>query len=784
MRSNPGAASHLSLLCVCALLGPGLAPLALGQVRSGVDPGRLERIDTVVEQAIDDGLLPGAVVLVWHQGQTVYHRAFGHRALVPRLEPMSPDTIFDLASLTKVVVTTTAVMMLVEEGQVRLRDPVSRHLPGFERHGKDGVTVEHLLTHMSGLRPDLPLDEEFDGYDAAIARALDERPVSAPGESFTYSDINFFLLGDIVARVSGLSLDEFAERQIFRPLAMRDTRFGPLSQAIERTAPTESCRPLGWPCGGGDGSMLRGTVHDPTARRMGGVAGHAGLFGTARDLARLAAMLLSEGTLDGVRLLSPLTVRRMTSPATPAAMGDVRGLGWDIDSRFSSNRGDLFGRGSYGHTGFTGTSMWVDPASDTAVIFLSSRVHPDGAGNVTALRGTVATLAAAAIHEIELASDAPGPVRLGVDRLVEEEFERLAGTRVALVTNQTGRATDGTSTIDLLHTTPRVDLRRLLSPEHGIRGDVDDIIEDSIDPGTGLTVHSLYGDTRRPSPEMLEGLDAIVVDLQDVGSRFYTYATTMAYVMEAAAIHDIRVVVLDRPNPITGLAVEGPLLEPELFGFTGTLSMPIRHGLTMGELARLIAFERGTTANLEVVPMSGWRRGMWYDETGLRWIAPSPNLRTVNQATLYPGIGAIEQSNLSVGRGTDAPFERVGAPWIDGVKLAEALNARQLAGVRFYPVEFVPASSRYAGERCGGVSLIVTRRRSLRPVRVGIEVAAAIHRLYPARFDIDAMTRLLGSRKAVARLKAGDDAADIASGWSDGDRAWQERVAPHLLYRR
>ena len=786
MRSNLGAASLHSLLVACLILALSPAPAGFRPVPGYMAPGPLGRIDTVVHGAIGDGLLPGAVVLVWHQGRTVYHRAFGHRALVPRRESMTPDTVFDLASLTKVVATTTAVMMLVEEGQVRLRDPVSRYVAGFERHGKDAITVEQLLTHLSGLRPDLPLDDEFEGYDVALDRIIDERPATAPGERFTYSDLNFVLLGDIVARVSGQSLADFADSRIFQPLGMRDTGFGPLrsSRAADRTAPTEACRPLGWPCGDAGVPFLRGIVHDPTARRMGGVAGHAGLFGTARDLARFAAMLLSDGQVDGVRLLSPLTVRRMTSRATPLHMRDVRGLGWDIDSRFSSNRGDLFREGSYGHTGFTGTSMWLDPASETAVIFLSNRVHPDGGGNITALRGRVATIAAAAVEGIDLAPNASGVVRSGIDRLVDEQFAMLAGMRVALVTNQTGRARDGTSTIDLLHRTPDVDLRRLFSPEHGIRGDVDDLVADSLDPATGLTVYSLYGDTRRPSPAMLDGLDAIVIDLQDAGARFYTYAATMAYVMEAAAKSNLPVFVLDRPNPITGLAVEGPLLDQEFFGFTGVLSMPIRHGLTIGELARLFAAERGIAVDLEVVPMRDWERGAWYDETGLSWLNPSPNLRTVAQATLYPGIGAIEGSNLSVGRGTDTPFERVGAPWVNGVELAEALNARRLAGVRFYPVEFTPTTSRYVGVPCGGVHLVITNRRLLRPVRVGLEVAAALYRLYPERFEIDAVARLLGSRDTVERIKAGDDPAEIAEGWSAGERAWQDRVASFLLYAR
>ena len=592
------------------------------------------------------------------------------------------------------------------------------------------------------------------------------------------------LLGEIVARVSHQSLDEFVAGRIFEPLGMRDTGFGPLTRVMGRTAPTEACRPLAWPCREPGVPFLRGVVHDPTARRMGGVAGHAGLFGTAIDLARFAAMLLSGGQADGVRLLSPLTIRRMTSRATPLRMHDVRGLGWDIDSRFSSNRGDLFGAGSYGHTGFTGTSMWLDPASETAVIFLSNRVHPDGGRNITSLRGRVATVAAASVEGIEVAPDAPPAVRSGIDRLVDEQFASLAGLRLALLTNQTGRASDGTSTIDLLHRAPNVHLHRLFAPEHGIRGDVDGLVEDSLESVTGLTVHSLYGGARRPTSKTLDGIDAIAIDLQDAGARFYTYAATMTNVMEVAAERDLKVFVLDRPNPITGVGIEGPLLDEEFFGFTGVLSMPIRHGLTIGELAKVFAAERRIAVDLEVVSMDSWERRLWYDETGLPWVNPSPNLRTVAQATLYPGIGAIEGSNLSIGRGTDTPFERIGAPWVNGVGLAAVLNDSQLAGVRFYPVEFTPTSSRYAGELCSGGHLVITDRRLLRPVRLGLEIAAVLHRLYPDHFDIDAITRLLGSRDTVDRLKAGEAPSEIAEGWSAGERAWQDRVAPFLLYER
>ena len=767
-----------------------------GQARpaaGGIDRTLLARIDGAVGEAVAAGDLPGAVVLVWHAGHTVYRKAFGLRAVVPAPEPMTVDTIFDLASLTKVVATTTAVMMLVEEGRVRLGVPAARYLPGFGRHGKERITVEQLLTHVSGLRAGFDLEREFEGYATAVAQAFEERPVAPPGTRFIYSDLNFVVLGELVARVGGLPLETFAARRIFGPLGMDDTRFRPPPRLRARIAPTEACAALEWPCAGaGAGApMLRGVVHDPTARRMGGAAGHAGLFGTASDLARFAAMLLSDGALGGARVLAPLTVARMTSPGTPPGLRDVRGLGWDIDSRYAGSRGDLFPIGSFGHTGFTGTSMWIDPASETVVILLSNRVHPGGGGDVRALRARVATLAAAAVAarparsaraDAAAGAGRDAEVRTGIDVLRGEGFARLRGARVALLTNQTGRARDGARTLDLLWAAPGVELRAVLSPEHGFRGDLDEAVPDAREPATGLPIHSLYGATRRPTARMLDGVDTIVVDLQDVGARFYTYATTMAYAMEAAAARGLRVVVLDRPNPITGEAVEGPPLDAGEQGFTGYLSLPVRHGLTLGELARLFNAERALGVELEVVGLEGWRRELWFDETGLPWVDPSPNIRTVTQAALYPGIGAIEGANLSVGRGTDTPFERLGAPWVDGAALARALNARRLPGVRFYPVAFTPRSSRYAGEPCGGVQIIVTDRDALRPVRLGLEVAAALQRLHGDRFETDGTVHLLGSRAALERIRTGEDPAAVAAAWAAGERAWRRRRAPYLLY--
>lgn len=783
-----------------------MAGLALS---SGMDAwaqssGRLASLDRLMDAAVAAGQPPGAVVLAGQGDRTVHLAAYGIRALTPAREPMSTDTVFDLASLTKVVATTTAVMKLVEEGRLRLVDPVATHVPGFERHGKGRITIAHLLAHVSGLRPDVDLDDPWRGTGIALDLARDEVPVAPPGERLIYSDINFFVLGEVVRAVSGEPLDVYTRRVIFEPLGMHDTGFRPEPSLHSRVAPTERCLEMdAWPCRRPDAEPLRAVVHDPTARRMGGVAGHAGLFSTAADLARFARMLLNGGTLDGVRVLSPATVARMTRRATPAHL-PARSLGWDLDSPSSSNRGELFPPGSFGHTGFTGTSIWIDPASQGYVIFLSSRLYPDGVGDVTPLRARVATLAAAAIVDADalarvtsaasmpfmmpaasMPSPAPAaPVLAGVDVLARDGFAPLQGKRVGLLTNHTGRDRSGRSTIDVLHQAPGVTLTALFSPEHGIRGTEDEEnVASETDARTGLPVHSLYGDARRPTTEMLRDLDVMVVDIQDVGARFYTYHATMGYVMEEAARAGLPVVVLDRPNPINGWQIEGPLQDEGASGMVAYHPMPVRHGMTMGELARLFNEERGIGASLSVVPAEHWIRDAWFDQTGLMWVNPSPNMRNLNQATLYPGIGAIEFSNISVGRGTDQPFEQLGAPWIDGPRLAEELNARRLPGIRFYPVMFTPSGSKYAGEVCQGVFMVVTDRTALSPVRVGLEVAGALGRLHGDRYRIENTALLLGSRESLERVTRGEDPADVAASWVAAESRWRQRRAKYLLYR-
>lgn len=752
---------------------------------------RLSEIDQVVQEAIGRKELPGAVIAVGRRGRIVYRKALGFRAVEPERVPMTADTIFDLASLTKVVATATSVLILVERGKVRLGDPVARYIPEFGQNGKQRITVEQLLTHRGGLIADNDLDDYRDGPEEAMRRIYRLAPVVQPGTRFIYSDVGYIVLGELVRRVSGQPLDAFASENIFRPLGMKDTMFRPDEGRRRRCAPTERR----------EGRWMIGEVHDPRAYALGGVAGHAGLFSTADDLAIYAQMILTGGEFQGVRVLSPLGVRRMTeSRGLPP--NEMRGLGWDINTGYSSNRGDLFPLGSFGHTGFTGTSLWIDPSSQTFVIFLSNRVHPDGRGDVTSLRGRVANIVASAIIappvptwerpvSLIIPSDGtplrtPAPalstVLTGIDVLRQGAFARLAGRRIGLITNHTGRARDGTSTIDLLAGAKGLTLVALFSPEHGIRGRADEPVGDTRDEKTGLPVYSLYGQRRRPTEETLKGIDTLVFDIQDIGARFYTYITTMGYAMEEAARRNIRFVVLDRPNPINGVDVEGPLADADSLSFTAYHSIPIRHGMTVGELARLFNEERKIGVDLDIVPMEGWRRDQWFDATSLEWINPSPNMRSLNAAALYPGIGLLETTNLSVGRGTERPFEQIGAPWLDGKRLAAELNQKNIPGVRFVPIRFTPQASKFAGEECGGVMIIITDRSALRPVRLGIEIAVALRKFFRESWRAEDVGRLLVNRRALELLLQGADADQIERSWQSSLDEFRRLRQKYLLY--
>jgi uncharacterized protein YbbC (DUF1343 family)/CubicO group peptidase (beta-lactamase class C family) len=762
------------------------------------------------------------VLVVGHNGTVIYRKAYGERSLEPRRAPMTVDTIFDLASLTKVIATTTAVMQMIERGEVRLNDPVAKYLPDFAQNGKQDITIRQLLTHYSGLAPDIDLNPPWEGKDTAYKLCFAEVPAQAPGSGFVYSDTNFIVLGALVEKISGETLDAYTERHVFAPLKMAHTRFNPPAAWRAKIAPTQYDE---------NEQMLHGVVHDPRARRMGGVAGHAGLFSTAGDLAIFAQTLLDGG--DGI--LSPVIVKKMTQPETPPSAPVLRGFGWDIDSPFSSNRGDLLPVGSYGHTGFTGTSIWIDPTTKTYIVLLTNAVHPRGKGTAIALRSKVATEIAAALHLSTDEKDAlrgesitgyneafsaarrmstrNGSVRNGIDVLEDHGFDVLklkqaqasadpsagsqdgegptpqtqAKTHIGLVTNQTGLDASGKRTIDVLAAVPGVSLDAIFSPEHGVTGTLDTTdINNSKDAATGTPVYSVYGGTdaaRRPPPEVLKTLDAVVFDIQDAGVRFYTYETTLGYFLEAAAKAGVELIVLDRPNPITGSFVQGPPADEGKESFTNYWTLPVRHGMTMGELAKMFNSERNINAKLTVVPIDGWQRGDWFDSTALDWVNPSPNLRSLTEATLYPGVALIEGTNVSVGRGTDTPFEVVGAPWMRSRELSAYMNARGIPGVRFVPVTFTPTGSNYSGQVCQGVNILVTDRNGFDAPELGIELAAALHKLYAGDFKVEHMQALLVNQGAYDALLSGQDPRRIAQDWMEDLAKFEKVREKYLIYK-
>ena len=751
-------------------------------------------LDAAVQEAIAQNKMPGAVVLVGHNGQVVYRKAYGNRALAPRIEPMTVDTIFDCASLTKVVATTTAMMQLLEQGKYRLNDKVTDYIPEFQS-GKSDVTIRNLLTHFSGLQPDVLLKPEWRGYDTGMKLAYTFRPGGPPSTRFVYSDINFLILGELVHKFSGQLISDYARDHIFVPLGMKDTMFQPPASLVTRIAPTERPTKTEAP--------LRGVVHDPTSRFMGGVAGHAGMFSTADDLSRFAQMMVNAGELNGTRVASAASIAKFVEPQSPPDQSILRGLGWDIDSPYSSTRGEFFPIGSFGHTGFTGTSMWIDPVSKTYVILLANSVHPDLRPSLVPLRAKVATITASAFgiarQKVALTGynetlTGPGARReiarngntmSGLDVLVANKFAPLQGKRVGLITNHTSVDREGRRSIDLIRAAG-VRIVSLFSPEHGFLGTEDrEGIKNTEDPKTGIQVFSLYGETRRPTPVMLGGIDALVFDIQDVGARFYTYETTMAYAMEEAAKLKIPYFVLDRPNPITGTRVEGPLMDPANTSFVGSFArLPVRHGMTIGELARLFNVENKIGADLHVIEMQDWNRGDWLDSTNLPWINPSPNMRSLKAATLYPGLCLLEYSkNLSVGRGTDAPFEQIGADFIGARELASYLNKRQIPGVRVYPTSFTPTESNFKGKRVEGVRFEITNRELLDATRMGLELGAALQALYPGKIDFTLSKRLIGSDDVIRRLQAGEDPRLIQNSFADPLAAFLSTREQYLIYR-
>ncbi len=965
------------------------------------------QISQLITAAIAKHQLPGAVVAIGHGGEIVFHQAYGNRKLdgEPGLdgkpspaEPMTEDTIFDMASLTKCIVTTTAVMQLYEQGKIDLDAPIERYLPDFNpTHDpqRTQVTLRLLLTHFSGEAPDINLKDAWGlatpDKAEGIHRALTNPLAGSPGTKMVYSDINFILLGALVEKLSGQRLDDYARERIFQPLGMQSTRYLPfdracgantLGAAVIGEHETRSCSTGTWsPLGLGSRTaptahddegtaatnpdfnhLLRGTVHDPTTRRMGGVAGHAGVFSTAHDMSLFAQALLDR--YAGRPSMFPLqrkTLMLMTMPQqpghTPFQVGQhfradqsanktgapssataspspkvgsqnpappphpllspnypaikdqpLRGFGWDIDSGYSKPRGHILPIGGFGHTGFTGTSLWLDPGSDTFILLLSNAIHPHAGAAISNLRGEVASAAALALglYPDQIASSRPKaegrsgetpvfapaqahaapddltqlhrptppaspdtatedvpptktprahfslasysppratspnaprhaqsphthtnneqqtkdneklPVQTGIDILESTHFAALAHLsapnqplRLALLTNQTGLDSTGRRTVDILatdlpKTISNAKLVTLFSPEHGIFGQQDtEHLTGETDPTTGLHVTSLYGAhdvDRRPSHDQLKDLDAVLIDLQDAGLRCFTYETVLGYFLEAAATertqfqHDLHILVLDRPNPLGGLAVAGPTSDPGAESYINYMPIPLQHGLTFGELARYINTAKHLNASLTVVQMQGWHRDQMFDETGLPWTPPSPNLHTSTAATVYPATSMLELTNLSVGRGTSLAFEVFGAdpataPWFNAQAVINALLPCRNAKFTF---EIVPVSvpedrNRYPGHghTFPAVHIVFTTpdaRIGFDGPALGAQLLSTLHKLYPFQFQLDKATRLVANHATVDALARGDDPKTIAASWQPGLEQFRNARQSSLLY--
>lgn len=737
--------------------------------RTHFSPENLRPIEALLTNAIADKKIPGAVLWM-ESGSRKYSQTFGARSIAPKLEPLNSGSIFDVASLTKIAATAPSVMILLEQGKLQLDQKVSSILPEIK---EPSVTLRQLLTHTSGFRSGLR-GTNWNGYTEGVHAALEETSIHPPGTRILYSDINFILLGEIVHRVTGQTLDQFATRTVFQPLKMRDTKFLPDPALLSRTVPTENV----------EGKILHGMVHDPTARRMGGVAGHAGLFSTAEDLSRFCRMILNGGKLDGVRILSEQSIRLMTSVQTSENIWGRRGLGWDIDTDFSSPRGNLFPLGSFGHTGFTGCALWIDPASKTFFVFLSSRLHPDGKGNSLQLYRPLATLIAQAA-EFDF-STAPAlspqklPVQNGIDVLVTEKFLPLKKLRLGLVANHTARDKKGRHLADLMKE-HGLDLRCLFSPEHGIRGTADEKVGDSMDEKTGLPIYSLYGEHRAPTEAQLADLDALVFDIQDIGCRFYTYISTLANCLEVCGKQKKKIIVLDRINPINGYYAEGPIYQGQPI-FTATHSLPLRHGMAVGELARMFNAEKQLGADLEVIRVRGWDRRIYLDQTDLPWRNTSPNMRSLEAAILYPGVGLLETTSISVGRGTETPFEWFGAPYINADQLKAEFDLLKYPGVEASPIVFTPTASKHKGVPCHGLKLKITRRDQLNSTGLGVALASILHRLYPKDFSLKTFNTHLQDTRTIEAIENGRSMNEIFVLWEKDEKEFNKRRQRFLLY--
>ncbi|MCP4639987.1 MAG: DUF1343 domain-containing protein [bacterium] len=711
----------------------------------------------VLAESVRRSESPGAVACVGDVERVHFLDACGKRRLLPRPARATADTLYDVASLTKVVATTTAALLLHEDGQLDLDAPVSGYLPipAFSR-----FAIRHLMTHTSGLVSGEPFYQDCSTVDEMIHRYAEEEQCWEPGTGWQYSDAGYMILGRVVELVARDSLDAFCRKRIFAPLKMSDTMFNP-DALRKRCAATEDCA---W-----RGRVMVGEVHDENAFAVGGVAGHAGLFSTASDLARFCQALLGGRVLKGATL--DLALRIGQIPCRP-----WQGLGWELDPWSSRPSGYLPARTAFGHTGWTGTSMWMDRATGLFAILLSNTCHPSREDRDTeTLRRVFYDGVAERYYPNQVNT------HTGLDRLVRDRFDPLRGRKVALLTHHAALDQLGRHILDVLALDPEVDLRLVYSPEHGVRGQAEAGADVPSEEGD-VPVISLYGDRTAPSREELSTVDCLVVDMQDVGARYYTYAATMKRCLAACAASGTPVLVLDRPNPIGGTIIEGPIADRDDSAVCWG-RVPARHGMTMGEIAlHFQSVEFGDALKLTVVPLDSWRPCLTFDQCSLPWTPPSPNIPRVDTAIVYAGTCLFEGVNLNEGRGTDTPFQLIGAPWLDSQAILDALPSEVCAGVALEAAAYTPRSipgkasqPRYLDEACSGIRIALENAIDARPFALTVAMLSAIHERHAEELEWHASFDVLaGTDTLRTRIVEGEPPMSIVASFAPGLAAFDE----------
>jgi uncharacterized protein YbbC (DUF1343 family) len=743
------------LSCAAAVAG-----WQLGHVLPAAAQGDMSSIRQALQEAVERSGSPGAVGYVGNLRQTLFHEAYGNRRTSPSRQPVEKDTIYDLASVTKVVATTTAVHLLREANQVNLKDPVSKFI---SRPGFDDFTVYHCLTHTTGM----PWGAAMYRYVSTIDEMLDAIANlprhSRPGQRWVYSDPGFILLGRIVEVVTKQRLDAFCHENIFKPQGMTTTFFNPPTELRDRCAATEKCA---W-----RGRIIQGQVHDENCYAVGGVTGHAGLFSTGEDLGTFCRALMTG------KILKPETLeeaaRLTTTPVYPG-----QGLGWQLDPWESATRGHLPSRMAIGHSGWTGTSIWMDRDQHTFAILLGNSCHTS---RNSRRNGTFRRTFHHAVDKRLYAGQCNA--HSGLDRLIREDFDAVKGKRIGLLTNTAAVDQLGRSILEVLALGQNINLKRLFSPEHGLTVSAEAGARVS-GQGGPVPVTSLYGERKEPTAEELADLDLFVIDLQEVGARYYTYKATMLACMKACAFARKPVLVLDRHNPVGGTVLEGPIATTTT-SLVSCAPIPARYGMTLGELALYFKNDvlKSSSLPLDILKLDGWKPHLLHSACALPWVPPSPNIPTSETALAYVGTCLFEGTNLNEGRGTDAPFLQFGAPWLDAKAVLNELDRLDHTGCGLEEVRYTPrsipgkaASPRFQDVECAGIRLHIEQPTLTRPFTTTLALIQAVRRVHPDRFSWEPIFDLLAGGPALRQaLEGGKSALNIVVGAEPELEAFDKR---------